>query len=361
MANCFDYLTEYGNITFEESGINEIDGALLARFSYIPFELIGSTSAITIEQAYRSITDAMVIREAVDSRDYHIFELMSKSRRFCNALIIEYESIRDEESETQFSAVTLRLSDGKYFVVFRGTDDSLVGWKEDFNMSFSTPVPSQELAVRYFERVASRVRGEFALGGHSKGGNLAVYAAAFCRAELQSRIEAVINYDGPGFDESVIATDGYQAVKGRTITFLPQTSVIGMLLNHEEEYVVVRSGRAGLLQHDIYTWQVSGDCFERVCDVTNASRFIDRTLKESIGSLSPEKRERLVDMLHSVLSQTGAKTLSDLRHNWVRNSIAIMRVASFMDMETGKLLLDLLMALGKGAGIAMFERFSTDN
>jgi len=357
MSNCIDYILEYGDKDFEESRFGEVDGVILSRLAYVPFERVGRIGAISIGEAFERMFDA---GDVIDGNDFRLFELMAKSKRFRNLLLIEYESRREEESETQFSAITISLVPERYYIAYRGTDDSLVGWKEDFNMSFMTPVPSQELAVEYFERVASRVRGNFALGGHSKGGNLAVYAAAFCLPALKSRIEAVVNYDGPGFDEKVIATPGYREIMDRTVTFVPQSAVVGMLLNHEEKYIVVKSTNSGLFQHDIYSWTVEGDEFVRILEVSDASRFIDRTLKESLREISPDKREQLVELVHSAVAGTGSRTLTDLKRNLNINLLYVMKSLGTLDGETARLFLDVILALIKGAGKTVLENLTQD-
>ncbi len=356
MANAFDYLMWRGDIPFSASGINEVDGMLLARLSYAPFELVGSARAMTVG---RACSDLLKIENIEDKllmkSDKRLLELMAESERFRNLVLFEYVNRVDEKSETQFSAVTFQLMRGRFYVAFRGTDDNLVGWKEDFNMSFITPVPAQKMAVEYFERIAARVRGRFILGGHSKGGNLAVYAAAFSKPGAVRRIDTAQNFDGPGFDEKVITSPGYLAVRERVNTYVPQSSVIGLLLNHEEEYTIVKSTQNGLWQHDTYSWEVERNKFVYLEKVTDASRFIDRTLKEWIAAMTPEKREKLVDTLYSVLMETNAKTVRELSENWVSNTVSVLKTLRTLDDETRKILIEAIRALAKGAGKVMSE------
>lgn len=351
MANAFDYLLWRGDIPFSASPLNEVDGMLLSRLSYAPFELVGSAPAVTIGAVCRALLEVENIEDKLLMKsDKRLLELMAESDRFKNLVLFEYVNKIDEETETQFSAVTVQLARGRFYVAFRGTDTTLVGWKEDFNMSFTTPVPAQKMAVEYFERVARRVRGRFVLGGHSKGGNLAVYAAAFCKAPTQRRIDAVENFDGPGFDEKVLRTPGYQAVRERVSTFVPQSSVVGLLLGHEEEYIIVKSTGIGLLQHDTYLWEVERNHFVYLEKVTDASRFLDYTLKEWIASMPPEKREKLVDTLYTILTDTNAKTVKELGENWVGSTVSILKSLRNLDDETRKVLIEAIRALAKGAG-----------
>lgn len=356
MANSFDYLLWRGDVPFSASPFNEIDGMLLSRLSYAPFELIGKKRAVTVGQACSSLLQIKNIEEKLLMKeDKRLLEMLEKSERFKESVLFEYVNKIDEETETQFSAVTFQLARGKFYVAFRGTDETLVGWKEDFNMSFTSPVPAQEMAVRYFEHIAGRVRGKFILGGHSKGGNLAVYAAAFCKLSAQRRIFAVENFDGPGFDEKVLSTAGYQSVKERVRTFVPQSSVVGLLLGHEEEYTIVKSSNSGLLQHDTYSWEVLRDRFVYLETVTDASRFVDYTLKEWIVSMTPEKRERLVGALFEVLEKTNAKTVKELGENWVSNTVSVLRTLRNLDEETRKVLIEAIRSLARVAGKVFAE------
>lgn len=358
MANSFDYLFWRGDVPFSASPFNEVDGMLLSRLSYAPFELVGKENAVTVGAVCRALLQIENIEDKLLMRDdKRLLELMVESDRFKNLVLFEYVNRIDEESETQFSAVTLQLARGMFYVAFRGTDETLVGWKEDFNMSFTTPVPAQKLAVEYFERVARKVRGRFILGGHSKGGNLAVYAAAFCRQTTQRRIDLVENFDGPGFDEKVLETDGYKNVRSRISTYVPQSSVVGLLLGHEEEYTIVKSTNTGLLQHDTYSWEVERNRFVYLETVTDASKFLDYTLKEWIASMPPEKREKLVDTIYMILTETNAKTVKELGDNWILNTASALRTIRGLDDETRKVLAEAMRALAKGAKKVFVENW----
>ena len=350
MSDCFDYLEWRGDLSFSADPFNEIDGMLLSRISYMPFELIGESGAITVGEAcekFKSIPD--IEEKLLVKGDMKLIEHMAKSPRFGNLKIINYENRREEESQTQFSAVTFPLGNFVYYVAFRGTDETIVGWKEDFNMSFTTPVPAQEIAVDYFERVASRLRGKFILGGHSKGGNLAVYAAAFCSPRLRGRILSVQNFDGPGFDSKVFETPGYRAILPRIETYIPQSSIIGMLLEHKEEYKVVKSRGVGIFQHDTYSWELERNRFVYTDKVSETSRFIDDALKEWLVSVTPETRELLVDTLYEIFNEMNVKTVKELSENWFTNAASAVRAIRNIDPETRKTLNVALRSLAAGA------------
>ena len=322
-SDLFDYLDWRGDLSFENVPVGEVDSLIFSLISYIDFadaigeELIAGKKPAVLLNATRGYLKAQsgVIKSIGLILPREIITLLvraSKSARFgLTRPFCHVNRVCDQEQK-QFSATSFMLPGGDIFVAFRGTDDTLVGWKENFNMSFMHPVPAQIDAVEYLEKIAGLTEGKIYVGGHSKGGNLAVYAAVKANSGVKKRIVAVYNNDGPGFDKDFIESDGYAEMRERIFTLVPQTSVVGMMLEHEERYSVVKSSSAGLLQHNGLSWSVMGGSFIRLDSVDEESRLIDRTLKEWLASISIEDRERFVDELYEVLTSTNAKTLSEL-------------------------------------------------
>ena len=267
----------------------------------------------------------------------------------------DYVNKIDEKTQTQFSAITIKINENELYISFRGTDNTLIGWKEDFNMGFVFPVPAQELAVDYIEKIASRHSENMLIGGHSKGGNLAVYSAAFCSEAVPNRIEIVYNFDGPGFDEKVLQKDGYKRICDKVNTFVPQSSVVGMLLAHEERYIIVHSTQLGLLQHDLYSWSVQIDSFICLEAVDNTSRFIDYTLKAWIANLDYEQREKFVDTMYTILTKTNANTVKELEGNIFMNAITMLKSIKDLDEPTRKALTQVFMSLLKSTRVGLLQ------
>ena len=188
-----------------------------------------------------------------------LYPVLANSVRFGNLYISDFINKKDVEQEKQFSAITVHLPNDYIYVAFRGTDNTIVGWREDLNMCFSDTVPSQIDAVNYLNSIAKKYDNEnlkIFVGGHSKGGNLAIYAAAFCDLKFQEKIVTVYNNDGPGFSENIVDTEEYRRILPKIQTFMPQTSIIGRLLNHKEKIIILESTQTGIMQHDLYSWQV---------------------------------------------------------------------------------------------------------
>lgn len=355
MPNILDYLDWRGDLTLAQTPFCDVDALVLSRFSYLPLdgvvpERFSDGSMRLSEAAARLLT---LLHDPADGRtvrlrdDEPLLRRMGESARFGAARLTGFVNRFDPEEEKQFSAVTLLLPDDTVFIAYRGTDGTLVGWKEDFNMSFSDAVPAQRDAAAYLAEAASAFPGGIRLGGHSKGGNLAVYAAAFGGQAVQDRILSVCNNDGPGFTEETAAKGDFTRVIGRVRTYLPQSSVVGMLLEHEEHYTVVHSTNVGILQHDPYSWEVLGAGFVTVESVTGSSQFIDRTLKDWVKTMPPEKREKMIDGVFAILGASDARTFREILTG--KNAAAVWKAYGNLDEDTKKLLLEALTILKNSA------------
>ena len=259
---------------------------------------------------------AVARAEAVDESELRPEKLRAaaETARFGGCKMVLYRDQFAPEEETQFAAMTFLLPDDTAFVAFRGTDRSLVGWKEDFNMAFQEAVPAQLLAQDYVREVAAEYVMPLRLGGHSKGGNLAVFAAARSTPDIQQRILEVYNNDGPGFTDYLMGDPGYLAMVPRIKTYVPQSSVIGMLLEHEEPYTIIKSNQVSVLQHDPYSWEVMGPNFVPMQSITADSQFVNQTIKAWIASMDTQERNRLVDALFGLLGTGGIDKALDIFH-----------------------------------------------
>lgn len=316
MANMFDYLQWRGDLTFTQDPVNEVDALIFSTLAYIHY-------GPTIEaHPQRPVLFKDACREFMSLEDHEnrfrvktdiqLLEKAAETIRFGHTMLCMYQDRLIPEQETQFAAMTFLLDDGSLFLAFRGTDSSLVGWKEDFNMSFRQTVPAQRLAAQYVREVAAEFMQPIRMGGHSKGGNLAVFAAARSSPMLQTRILKVYNHDGPGFNDYMMGDPGYLAMVPRIKTYIPQSSVIGMLLEHEEPYIVIRSKTVGVLQHDPYSWEVLGRRFIPVEEITQSSQFLDSTIKTWFAEMTEQERNQLVDVLFSLLGTGGVDKALDI-------------------------------------------------
>lgn len=323
MPNIIDYIEWRGDLSFENSPINEIDDIIFSRFSYIPFRCIELKDIDTIGDIALKMKD-LDIDNYLWNDDKIFLQKIGNCKRFKNIKVSDYIEIFDKAAEKQFAAITLWIQDSKKYISFRGTDSSLVGWKEDLNMGFRKDVPSQKEAVKYLDSIANKYKDNLIVGGHSKGGNLAVYSAVFCKDNVKDRIERVINADGPGFDNSVILTNNYKKMLNRIQTYIPQSSIVGRLLEHEEQYQVVKSVQKGIMQHDIYSWEIEPTKLIRIPTVTNNSEIFNGIVSDWLKNTTPKQRENFINVIYEIIMETQAQKTSDFRVETVKKIAIIL-------------------------------------
>ncbi|WP_324823978.1 DUF2974 domain-containing protein [Sinanaerobacter sp. ZZT-01] len=339
MKNIVDYVSEFKE-DFCSKPFNAIDSLVLSQLSYLYFDGIVSIET-TIDKAVR-LKDIKkndkfdeIFHNVRDSEsNQKLLRALIKSPRFKDTKLCFYVNNLDYESEKQFSAITFLINDGTAYLAYRGTDASFVGWKEDFNMAFLTPVPSQEEAVSYLNFVGSLLTCDFKVGGHSKGGNLAVYSAVKCESEVQKKITHVYSHDGPGFRENVFSQEEYDLIKERIYKTLPESALVGMLLQNMDAYSVVKSNRIGILQHDPFSWSVKENDFQYVKTVASSAVLLNKAINSWLNSLDDEKRKMFIESLYQIVKVTEAKTFYDLTDNWQQKAITSLSAIKDIDDET---------------------------
>ena len=358
MGTLIDYLDWRGDLKFSQLELCEVDSLILSIISYLNFDgivpTVGEEGSITYLEAMRAFLKlyggkAQSLGRLIPTEALGVAVKAAKTKRFAGIRLSDFAQETDSDQQKQFSAITFRITRDKYFACFRGTDDTLVGWKESFNMSFMRPIPAQTAAAEYFEGVTRKISGLFYLGGHSKGGNLAVYSAVKCSPEAKERILGVFSNDGPGFDKEFITGEDYLSVKPKIRTIVPQSSVVGMLLEHEEDYEVVKSTANGIMQHHGHTWEVMGGSFIHLDTVTESSKLIDMKLKAWLEAMSAEEREAFVDKVFETVSSTGAKTLSELSSEKVK----LVKAWNSLDGDTRSVILKCISILIKHNAITL--------
>lgn len=335
MNNLFDYLKWRGDLSFEQSPINEIDNMILARLSSMPLHEIEFVDQETIKDVCKKLL--FVRNEEFLLQDKKLCKELIKSNRYNNLRVSDFERNIDLKQECQFAAITIFISNQEIYVSYNGTDESFVGWKEDFNMSFMQHIPAQLSGLRYLERVSRKyIDANIYLGGHSKGGNIAVYSAIYCLPEIKERIINIFTADGPGFDKEVIKTEEYKTVSDKVNTYIPQSSIIGRLLEHDERYIVVKSNEKGIMQHDIYSWEVLGTKIVRSKEITKESQLVDNMLRNWLKNTTPEQRKNFVNILYELLIATEATKFSDLKTNKIKNVSNIINAYKNINEEQRK-------------------------
>ena len=372
MANILDYISWRGDLSFSASPFNDIDALVLCQISYIDFDGLlpneNFSTSITISALWevfqnsadferRSDLGMLINKKSVD-----LLRVVASSTRFKDVKVTGYSSVIDLSIEEQFSAVTFLLPEKMNFVAYRGTDDTIVGWKEDFNLAIMDEVPAQTDAVRYLEAAAKSLKGGFIVGGHSKGGNLAVYAGAMVSRPVRKRVEMIYNLDGPGFSDKTLSSNDFYEVIPKIRSYYPRFSIVGMLFSHAGEYRVVESDETGIMQHDPFSWHLCATAFTTVDGFDSGSVFFHKTFNEWISRLDDEQRNRFIEALFSLIQATDARTNSEIEKNLLRNSVKILKAIGSLDSEMRSALWETLSLLFKTAHkqLPLFSRVEAD-
>ena len=341
MANLIDYLAWRGDIPFSVSPWNEVDGLMCAVLSYLNFHGLQDHRGWTLREAKR--IDLLIEAQGnTFGPRKKMFEAMAETARFGDCRMHHFIALTDEDASMQFSAMCMDLPDDTKAVVFRGTDNTLVGWREDFNMSYQTTVPGQLAAAYYLSKAARLSSRPIRLMGHSKGGNLAVYAGAAVPEKIQKRIEGIWTYDGPGMNLEISRSEGFERIRDRIHSYVPQTSIIGMLMDYYKPYTVVRSTAKGLEQHDPMTWQVYGTHFEELENIDRTASVVSETLHEMLANSTPEQRGAFVETLFRLADNTNATRMSDILNEKFRSLVKMAGGRKELEPETRRVFTRLM-------------------
>lgn len=340
MTNILDYLIWRGDLTMDHDPFNAIDALILSRFSYMDLSVISFDDAngLTIAQAYtlyRSSTPKPIIYAPQDPQ---LFQLMASSDRFKEARLLYRQNIFEADDVEQFFAITIEFMDHHYFLSFRGTDNTINGWKEDLLMTFDDTIPSQVDAVDYIHTVAGKTTGDLYFGGHSKGGNLAIYGALFSDPTIFDRIKGVYSFDGPGLHPHVDAMIHDSTILSKITSYIPQSSIFGKMLLHQEHQVIVHSNANDVFQHDIYTWEVIQKGFIHVNQATVTSRLFDSLFHDYLSKLSTQDRAKVVDIIFDALNACGAMTTDELTTNFGGTFITVVKHMTALDQHDSQLI-----------------------
>ena len=317
MSTIFDYLKEVTYDSIYDRPFNELDVLALTELTYLPFEHIvpqGDTTGIPVR-----LSDAMELIDRttdfiVSNQHLQLVDQLATSKRFKNIKLLNYVDEYDPDVQKQFAAMTYRLTMDVYLVVFRGTDDTLIGWKEDFHMTYMDHVPAQKRAASYLQNVMKEFpKGRFLVAGHSKGGNLATYACSYLPDSLFERIDTIYSYDAPGLNKAIIETQGYQRTSPKIHRFVPQGSIVGMMLEVPEPATIVKSRAfGGFVQHDAFTWETKDLSFVTVTETSPDSQQTDLTLKQWVRETSADERKKFFDTFFGIFLDAGITSISDL-------------------------------------------------
>ncbi|MGI6167528.1 MAG: Mbeg1-like protein [Eubacteriales bacterium] len=356
MGNLMDYMDWRGDVTFAGSPFNEVDNIILAMTTFVDFSGIVpeelDSEPVEFSAAMKEFEKVAHERNylgvLIPASILNIARKAASCERFMNMKLKGVVNQVDEAEQMQFAALTFILTDGTFYVAFRGTDDTLVGWKEDIRLGFKTPIPAHNRAVQYLTEAAACIGGGIRVGGHSKGGNLALWAAVYCPGEVQERILNVYNNDGPGLFPEVLEQPSFLAIADRVISFIPQSSVVGAILEQGPICRIVKSNEDGIMQHDPLSWEVLGPRFVYLEERSKFGLHFEEAIKHWIYSMSEEEKAHFAEALFSVIDSTGARTLTELNRAKIKNFGQIMKALRGLDHDSRSMMLRTILKLFGG-------------
>ena len=354
MGNIMDYISWRGDLSFEQSQFNEVDNLILACFSYVNLDGISAVTkqkGIGLKKLTKEFMKLHTMKELEADKSFirlapFMMMEMAKSVRFGKCVVRNYVNDIVTEAEQQFAAMEIVLEDGTSYVSFRGTDDTIIGWKEDFNLSTGV-VPAQKRAIEYLQKISEHTDGMLRVGGHSKGGNLAIYGSVMCKSAHEKILEIYSN-DGPGFSREFQELPETKEMMPKIIRIIPEDSIIGTLLEHEKEPVIVASSSKGLLQHDGFSWEVQGPALVRRDSLNKtALRFIE-ILHKWIDGMDMEQKRLLIEDLFATLKASGYENLSEVQSGGLKSLAAMVKRVEKFAPESRGMMQELLTAICGG-------------
>lgn len=351
MGNIMDYISWRGDLSFEQAQFNEVDNLILACFSYVNLDGISAVTkqkGIGLKKLTKEFMKLHTMKELEADKSFirlapFMMMEMAKSVRFGKCVVRNYVNDIVTEAEQQFAAMEIVLEDGTSYVSFRGTDDTIIGWKEDFNLSTGV-VPAQKRAIEYLQKISEHTDGMLRVGGHSKGGNLAIYGSVMCKSAHEKILEIYSN-DGPGFSREFQELPEMKEMMPKIIRIIPEYSIIGTLLEHEKEPVIVASSSKGLLQHDGFSWEVQGPALVRRDSLNKtALRFIE-ILHKWIDGMDTEQKRLLIEDLFATLQASGYENLSEVQSGGLKSLAAMVKRVEKFAPESRGMMQELLTAI----------------
>jgi hypothetical protein len=349
MSNIIDYAQGLKAYSFDKVFFKDLDVLALTEVAYLPFEQIITEGEITLEklaQYYTTLNgEKGEILSVITTPRIDLLRILGRSTRYGTIEAFDFINKIDSNIERQFSAITYRLEDEKYLVVFRGTDENLIGWKEDFHMTFMHEVPAQQSAYQYLEKRMTEYPGEYIVSGHSKGGNLAIYACSKLDEEKQNSVAGIYAFDAPGLHESLLESEGFLRIKDRIASYIPQDSMVSVLLEPPVNAKVVKSNAILLLQHDTFSWEVGQIDFVQIENQSQLSIHADKVISSWLDTMSNNEKQEFSDVIFDVFLESGINKFADITVDTPKKIINIVNNMTRLTSEQKKMTIQVFFKL----------------
>ena len=344
MESILNYLKNNGNKTFRQLEFNEIDNVVFSSISYSEFGGIISENRKfmnlydALEVFLRKYTIKNAAKLGIAQTDsYKIIKEIIGLKRYRDVLVYNYRYVGDKDK--QFCAMTFKVRNMFTYVAFEGTDHLLSGWKEDFEMIYKFPVPAQEYAVKYLNETINMFDKNLIVGGHSKGGNLALVASMYCHPLIRFKINKIYSNDGPGLRLNEINSQEYKRIEKRLIQIIPNYSLVGLLLRHNDNFTVIKSTKKDIMAHSVLTWEVDYNKFKRA-KLSDLSKKLDKSIIIWLDNHDDKTRKKIITSVFKALEDAGVYNLYDIKK--IKTGMKVIKNLTSIDKETKNLIFDFL-------------------
>lgn len=334
MADIFDFVEQFKNLRFSDMGLCEADNAVFSRLAYLDFSgCAGKTLNEISEEYIKQETEKKTVMETE-----RLLREIGNTKRYGYVAVYNTSEIVSEDRATAFYAATFALDKSTFFIAFRGTDDKIISFYEDAELAYSFPISSQTSALSYVSAALDTLQGDFFLGGHSKGGNLALFAFLFLTDEQKERIIKVYNNDGPGIPKEFVNILFTPKIQHKVISILPEDSIVGRMLELGGEYKIIKSTASGAAQHNMFTWETEGNHFKETGKFSVLSEYMESTLTESLETISPDQIKKTAEMIFSIARESEIRSLKDINaKNYKGMILALIQISKLTEEETGEI------------------------
>lgn len=347
--NVFSYIDKYGCYNFKEVEFNEVDNIIFSALAYVSLDKyvsnnrfnkrtirdVGNKFFLDYDKKIKNIT---AVRNGIK-----ILKYIKDTRRYGDLLLYNYSYIGNDKQ--QFSAITIEINKSWVYVAYEGTDQLISGWKEDFMMAYKFPILSQRRAIDYLNRHFLFNNKDIILGGHSKGGNLAMVAGMYANYWVKDRIVKIYNNDGPGLRKKEIESKYYKSIENKLIHIIPNYCLVGLLLRHTDNYIVIRSTKKNIYSHALVTWVVKDNMLER-SELSTFSKVLDEGVIKWLDQYDDEKREKFVEALFMIFDRANVVSLTDVLEN-KKLILKLIRESTGIDKETKNMIKDFIYVIFK--------------
>ena len=343
MKNIFNYINNYGHLSFLEEPFNDIDNLVFSAISYVDYDSAFDVNNLTIKEIAnryfsKHSNNEINMNIIAVKTGIKVLNYIKDTIRYKDLVITNY--IYQFSDETQFCAMNIKISQNTNYLVFEGTDHLISGWKEDFEFSYKFPVKAQELAIAYLNKNIKLSSKNIIVGGHSKGGNLALVASMYCHFWKRNKIVKIYNNDGPGLRKAQIESRQYKMIKSRLIHIIPNYSFVGILLRHSRDYKVVFSYESSILAHDLANWKIEGNKLF-LTQLSFLSKELESAILKWLDKYNDIEREQFVESLFDICTKAEIDNLVDFKIDKFNNTIKIIKATKELNPETKNMIIDL--------------------